>query len=85
MTLPQRDPLHRTYAEYLTWPEGGQYELIGGTGYIKGPPAPTPSHQELVGEPYHQLRLALEGTTAISAIPGISIDWDRLRATPGVE
>jgi len=61
MALPQRDALRHTYAEYLTWPEGGQNELIGGTAYIKEPPAPSPSHQEVVGELYHQLRLALEG------------------------
>jgi Uma2 family endonuclease len=61
MALPQRDALRHTYAEYLTWPEGGRYELIGGTAYVKEPPAPTPTHQELVGELYHQLRLALEG------------------------
>ncbi len=28
MALPQRDVLHHTYAEYLTWPEGGCNELI---------------------------------------------------------
>lgn len=61
MALPQRDTLRHTYAEYLTWPEGGQNELIGGIAYVKEPPAPTPSHQELVGELYYQLRLALEG------------------------
>ena len=61
MALPQRDALHHTYAEYLTWPEGGHSELIDGTAYVKEPPAPSPSHQELVGELYHQLRLALEG------------------------
>ena len=61
MSLPQRDALSHTFAEYLTWPEGGQYELIDGTAYVKEPPAPTPSHQELVGELYFQLRLALEG------------------------
>jgi hypothetical protein len=61
MALPQRDALRHTYAEYLTWPEGGRYELISGTAYVKEPPAPSPSHQELVGELHLQLRLALEG------------------------
>jgi Uma2 family endonuclease len=63
MALPQRDAQRHAYAEYLTWPEGGQNELIGGAAYIKEPPAPSPSHQEVVGELYHQLRLALEGTS----------------------
>jgi Uma2 family endonuclease len=61
MALPQRDALHHTYAEYLTWPEGGRNELISGTAYVREPPAPSRPHQELVGELYHQLRLALEG------------------------
>ncbi|MFZ0499452.1 MAG: Uma2 family endonuclease [Steroidobacteraceae bacterium] len=61
MALPQRDALHHTYAEYLTWPEGGYAELIGGTAYIREPPAPSRSHQELVGELHFQVRLALEG------------------------
>jgi Uma2 family endonuclease len=61
MALPRRDTPHQTYADYLTWPEGGRYELINGTAYAKEPPAPTRSHQELVGELYLQVRLGLEG------------------------
>lgn len=60
MALPQRDALHHTYADYLTWPDGQREELINGTAYIREPPAPSRSHQELVGELYHQARLALE-------------------------
>lgn len=59
--LPRRDTLQHTYGEYLTWPEDVRYELIDGVAYVKEPPAPTPRHQELVGELYHQVRLALEG------------------------
>lgn len=61
MTLPQRDARHHTYAEYLTWPEGLCDELINGTAYVREPPAPSRPHQELVGELYLQVRLALEG------------------------
>jgi Uma2 family endonuclease len=61
MSLPQRDTLRHTYGEYLTWPEGDRTELIDGTAYVSEPPAPTRSHQELVGELYYQVRLALEG------------------------
>lgn len=61
MTPMQRDALYHTYAEYLTWPEGKSGELVNGTAYIREPPAPSRPHQELVGELYHQLRLALEG------------------------
>lgn len=62
MALVQRDTLHHTYGEYLTWPDGECADLINGTAYVREPPAPSPSHQEMVGELYHQARLALEGT-----------------------
>jgi Uma2 family endonuclease len=61
MALPQRDTLHHTYGEYLTWPDDERTELIDGTAYVREPPAPSRSHQELVGELYYQVRLALEG------------------------
>lgn len=61
MALPQRDTLLHTYSDYLTWPDGERDELINGVAYIKEPPAPSRPHQELVGELYLQLRLALEG------------------------
>lgn len=63
MALPRRDELHHTYADYLTWPDGGRHELIDGIAYIKEPPAPSRFHQELTGELYHQIRSALEGTS----------------------
>ncbi|HEX3842902.1 MAG TPA: Uma2 family endonuclease [Steroidobacteraceae bacterium] len=61
MALLRRDPLHHTYADYFSWPDDERYELIDGVAYVKEPPAPSRSHQELVGELYHQIRLALEG------------------------
>lgn len=61
MTLPQRDALHHTYADYLTWPDDERVELINGIAYVREPPAPSRSHQELVGELYLQIRLGLEG------------------------
>lgn len=64
MTLSRRDTLHHTYGEYLNWPDGERNELIDGTAYIKEPPAPSRSHQEIVGELYHQARLALTGTSS---------------------
>jgi Uma2 family endonuclease len=54
--------MHYTYADYLTWPEGYPAELIDGTVYVREPPAPSRHHQEVVGELYHQVRLALAGT-----------------------
>ncbi|MGH8229113.1 MAG: Uma2 family endonuclease [Steroidobacteraceae bacterium] len=60
MTPPQREVRYHTYAEYIRWPEGKSGELVNGTAYVREPPAPSRPHQELVGELYHQLRLALE-------------------------
>lgn len=61
MALPRRDALHHTYADYLTWTDSEREELIDGVAYIREPPAPSRPHQELVGELYLQIRLALEG------------------------
>lgn len=61
MTLRQRDTLHHTYTEYLTWPDAECGELINGIAYIREPPAPLRCHQELVGALYLQVGLALEG------------------------
>jgi len=61
MALTQRDTRQHTYGEYLTWSEDCREELIDGIAYVKEPPAPSPPHQELVGELHFQIRLALEG------------------------
>ena len=53
---------HRqTYADYLTWPDSRTGELIDGTAYVREPPAPSPSHQEIVVELCSQARNALKG------------------------
>ncbi|MGH8201165.1 MAG: Uma2 family endonuclease [Steroidobacteraceae bacterium] len=59
----QRDTLQHTYGEYLTWPDDERTELIDGTAYVRDPPAPSRSHQELVSELHYQARLGLEGTS----------------------
>lgn len=64
MALRRRDTLHHTYGEYLNWPDEEHYELIDGVAYVREPPASLRSHQEVVGELYHQLRLALQGKSA---------------------
>lgn len=68
MALPLRDALHHTYADYLTWPDGERNELIDGIAYVREPPAPTRWHQELVGELYFQVKLALEGRTCCAYV-----------------
>jgi Uma2 family endonuclease len=61
MAVRRRDTQHHTYADYLTWPDDERYELIDGIAYLMAPPAPSLTHQELVGELYYQVRTALEG------------------------
>ncbi|MHB8812161.1 MAG: Uma2 family endonuclease [Steroidobacteraceae bacterium] len=61
MALPLRDTLHHTYADYLTWSDGERDELIDGIAYVREPPPPPRSHQELVGELHFQVKLALKG------------------------
>ena len=52
---------HHTYADYLEWPDNQCGELVDGTAYVREPPAPSPAHQEIVGELYYQVAAALEG------------------------
>lgn len=55
-----RDNEHHTYGDYLSWPEDVRYELIDGVAYLMAP-APTVSHQDIVGDVYRQLANALAG------------------------
>ena len=61
MTVLKRDTHYHTYADYLTWSGSYGDELIDGTAYVREPPSPTRSHQEIVGELYRQAANALEG------------------------
>ncbi len=61
MSSPQLDPQGHTYGDYLTWSDDLRVELIDGIAYVKEPPAPSITHQELVGKLYHQLCTVLEG------------------------
>jgi Uma2 family endonuclease len=61
MRLRKRDTHYHTYADYLTWSATYGDELIDGAAYVREPPAPSPSHQWMVGELYSQIDNALEG------------------------
>ncbi len=58
MALPQCQTERYTYADYATWPEDVRYELIDGEAYAMAP-APTRTHQLLVGELFSQVHNAL--------------------------
>jgi Uma2 family endonuclease len=62
MAVLKRDTHSHTYADYLTWSRTYGDELIDGTAYIREPPSPTWSHQQIVGEIYRQAANALEDT-----------------------
>jgi Uma2 family endonuclease len=61
MTVLKRDADHHTYADYLIWSRTYGDELIDGTAYVREPPAPTWSHQFIVGEVHRQIANVLEG------------------------
>jgi len=64
MTVLKRDSQCHTYADYLTWSRTYGDELIDGTAYVREPPAPTWSHQAIVGEVYYQIVRALDDKPA---------------------
>jgi Uma2 family endonuclease len=49
-----------TYGDYRQWPEDERWELIEGEAYAMAP-APTRTHQTLVGEIFRQIANFLEG------------------------
>jgi Uma2 family endonuclease len=61
MTVLKRDTHYHTYSDYLTWSRDYGDELIDGTAYVREPPSPTRSHQEIVGELIRQAATALKG------------------------
>ncbi len=60
MTVLKRDTHYHTYADYLTWSRSYGDELINGTAYVREPPSPSTSHQEIVVELCRQTANALE-------------------------
>jgi Uma2 family endonuclease len=62
MTLLKHDTRHYTYADYLTWTDSPDRELVNGTAYVREPPAPVWTHQTIVLELGRQVANALEQT-----------------------
>jgi len=56
----KRDEKYYTYADYVKWDDGIRYELIDGSVYMMSP-APSRTHQEIIGELYIQTRQFLKG------------------------
>ena len=68
MTVLQRDTRYHTYADYLEWSRDYGDELINGTAYVREPPAPGWSHQQVVLEIGRQVANALKGQPCRVAI-----------------
>jgi Uma2 family endonuclease len=60
MTVLKRDADYHTYSDYLTWSRDYGDELINGTAYVREPPSPSQSHQQIVVELCRQVANALE-------------------------
>lgn len=59
MAVSKRDGHYHTYADYLIWSASSGNELVDGVAYVREPPSPSWSHQEMVGELYRQLATVL--------------------------
>ena len=58
-----------TYADYLKWPDNERWEIIAGVAYDMSP-APSPKHQEILGELHRQLsNYLLDKTCSVYVAP----------------
>ncbi len=62
MPVLKRDTQYHTYADYLEWSRSYGDELVDGTTWVREPPSPTYSHQEIIGELYLQIATALKNS-----------------------
>ncbi len=72
MALPKTSDRHFTYADYLKWPDDERWELIDGEPYAMSP-APTISHQTLVGQLFRQIDEALDGAPCRALIAPVDV------------
>lgn len=60
MSVLKRDEHQHTYADYLVWSRSYGDELVDGTAYVREPPSPSRSHQEMVVELCVQLAAGIK-------------------------
>lgn len=72
MGLALKDTQHYCYGDYLSWSDDRRYELIDGSAYAMSP-APDLAHQDIAGEIYLQIRLALKGKTCRAFIAPVDV------------
>lgn len=56
----QKSDQKYTYGDYYTWPDGERWEIVDGDVYNMSP-APSPTHQELLGNIYYLFKDFFEG------------------------
>jgi Uma2 family endonuclease len=61
MPVTKRDTRRHTYGDYLEWSRDHGDEIIDGVAYVREPPSPSRTHQEVVGALYYELCRVLEG------------------------
>lgn len=72
MNLAIKKSDHFSYADYVNWQTEQRYELIDGEAFMMAP-APDLAHQDIAGELYFQLRLALKGKTCRPFIAPVDV------------
>lgn len=72
MALPKISDRRFTYADYQHWPADERWELIDGEAYAMAP-APTISHQTLVGQLFRQIDEALDGAPCRAFIAPLDV------------
>ncbi|MFN2349579.1 MAG: Uma2 family endonuclease [Thioalkalivibrio sp.] len=76
MGLALRDKAHHTYGDYISWSEETRYELVDGHAYAMAP-APSVSHQQVVGELYRQVADALDDSPCRVLIAPVDVRLPR--------
>jgi Uma2 family endonuclease len=72
MALPKSTEQHFTYADYRQWPDDERWELIDGHAYAMAP-APTISHQTLLGKLFRQIDAALDGAPCRALVAPLDV------------
>ena len=71
--MRQRDVQHHTYADYLIWSADSGNEVIDGIAYVREPPSPSRSHQELVLELGRQISNLLAGKSVRAYVAPLDV------------
>lgn len=72
MALPEESNRRFTYADYQHWPADERWELIDGEAWAMSP-APTVSHQTLLGQLFRQIDEALDGAPCRALISPVNV------------